>query len=155
MQSVDELLGQLRGVTGPEPAPPPEPFAWQPWVITTCAIVAAFMLWRWLSRPKQLLAPDIEALAALNKLPANPTEAALTNCENLVRRYLERRHLLPARVLTPVELNGCVDDAWRDVLLALQDRRFAPAKSAPDAWSRLVRQLESLIQGDGAKAAGQ
>ena len=155
MQSVDELLGQLRGVTGPEPAPPPEPFAWLPWTIAVVSIVVVAALWRWLRRPKRLLPPDVEALNELKKLPATPTEIALTNCENIVRRYLERRHSLPARMLTPVELNGQIHDEWRSVLQALQDQRFAPAQSAPDAWSGRVRQLESLIQDDGVEVAGQ
>src|SRR5207244_13163935 len=88
------------------------------------------------------------ALAALKKLPAPPTEAMLKHCENIVRRYLERRHLVPARVMTPAELNGRIGDAWRDVLHSLQVQRFAPAQSSPDAWPRLVRQFETLIQGE-------
>jgi hypothetical protein len=153
MQSVDELLGQLRGVTGPELAPPPEPSAWLPWAIATIAAVVVYIFfWRRLRRPRPLLPPDVEALAELKKLPPMPTAAVLASCENIVRRYLERRHLVPARVLTPVELNGRIDEAWRDVLNALQQQRFAPAESLPDAWPRLIRQLESLIQEEGIGA---
>lgn len=155
MQSVDELLGQLRGVTGPEPAPPPEPTAWLPWTIAIVSIAAVVTLWWWLRRTRPLLPPDVEAISDLKKLPTLPTEAALTHCENVVRRYLERRHLVPARMLTPVELNGQIGDDWRDVLQSLQDQRFAPAQSAPEAWSGLVRQLESLIQRDCVEVAEQ
>jgi hypothetical protein len=155
MQTVDELLGQLRGVTGPEPAPLPEPFTWLPWVIAALSIATVIAIWRWLRRPKPPLSPDVEALAALKNLPAGSTEAAMTHCENIARRYLERHHLVPAWTMTPVELNGRIGDAWRDVLQTLQDQRFAPAESSPDVWPRLVRQLESLIQGECEKPAGQ
>ncbi len=155
MQTVDELLGQLRGVTGPEPAPPPEPIAWLPWTIAIVSIAVVVTFWWWLRRPRQLLPPNVEALNELKKLPATPTALALTHCEKLVRRYLERRHLLPVRMLTPVELIGQVSDEWRELLQSLQDQRFAPAQSAREAWSGLVRQLESLIQRDCVEVAEQ
>lgn len=155
IQSVDELLGQLRGVTGPEPAPPPQPFPWLEWLVAIGGLAVGTWIWWWLRRPKPQLPADVEALQALGRLPDSPTEPALTYCERLVRRYLERQHQIPARMLTPAECNDEISDAWREVLTLLQVRRFAPAQSAPDSWSGLVRQLESLIRDDRIKAAGE
>lgn len=153
MQSVDELLGQLRGVTGPEPAPPPEPFPWLPWLVAVLAVAAVAGIWWRMRRPKPLLPPDVEALNQIAKLPGTPTDKLLMQLDQIARRYLERQHQLPARMLTPAEFNDQIGDDWRGLLHSIQIHRFAPAQSAPDAWSGLVRQLESLIHDDCTKAA--
>lgn len=155
IQSVDELLGQLRPVTGPLSAPPAEPMNWAPFAmgITIAMVVAG--AWVWWRRPRRPAPPDVEALQALKGLPSEPTEVTLASCEAIVRRYLGRRYHRPADVLTPTEFDGEIKCEWREVLQALQVRRFAPVQSAPEEWPRLIRQLESLIQGDCEGVAGQ
>lgn len=147
-------MNQLRGVTGPEAAAIPDQSFRVLGIVAILAVIVlvaiAIFVWR---RSRRLLAPDREALAAIERLPGAPTAETWARCEQIARRYLERQFGIAAATLTANELPDCISDGWREALTVLQTARFAPAQSSPDAWSRLVQQLESLIQGDLSPAA--
>lgn len=155
IQSVDELLGQLRPVTAPLPAPPREPFRWMPWLVAGAIATLAFAIFMGIRWSRRQDSPHSEALKALRKLPKAPSLSALTDYDVILRRYLERRYGVPAHVMTPAEFNGEIKCEWRELLQSLQVQRFAPVQSMPEEWSRLIRQLELLIQGDCEGGADQ
>jgi uncharacterized protein DUF4381 len=160
IQSVDDLLSQLRPITGPEAAPPAEPasFAWI-WALIAFALVAflaAIMIRRYRRRP--VPRADQEALAALNRLPDTPTHASLAELDRLIRRYLERTFFIATEHMTSSELLMVLpDDAsseWSAIFEQLQPGRFSRRPVTREEWSSLIEQVRPLIRIVHADLAG-
>lgn len=159
-QSVDDLLAQLRPVTGPEAAPPATGDEWWWfWPVLLIVVVNAFCIWvlrRRRSRPA--IAPDAEALAALNRLPAAPSSAALADLDQTARRYLERVHYVAAGQMTSAELLAVLPDTasseWSAIFAQLQPGRFSKRAITTEEWTTLIQQVRPLIRVVHADLAG-
>jgi hypothetical protein len=160
MQSVDDLLSQLRRITGPEAAPPPEELSslwiWLLILIALFAFLAGALLRRF--RRGHRIAADVEALAELNRLPPEPTPIALAGFEHLSRRYLERVHLVAGDHLTSLELLAVLPERasaeWSAIFAQLQPGRFSPRSITTEEWSALIQQVRPLIRIVHADLAG-
>jgi hypothetical protein len=155
-QSPDELLGQLRGVTGPLPAPPAEGWPAWVWLIPLAFVIAiAFSFRARRRRRPPAPSPSDEALAALTSLPADPNPESLTA---IARRYLTRTHSVPADRLTTAELLADlpaeVATAWSSIFADIDKARFSGRPLRPDEWTALVATVRALIQADGGNPAG-
>jgi hypothetical protein len=159
MQSADELLGQLRGVTGPEVMPPAPGMPWAEWLtaLATVAGVAA-LVWRLWRRARKPLQPREVALGELNRLAAEPLAESLHQFDAVLRRYLAVARPVAAEKRSTPELRAALplaDEPWLALLEANDRDRFAGELPAQAAWSERLRRAAGLLQAEAGDPAGR
>jgi hypothetical protein len=144
--TLEELVGRLHGITGPEGGlPPPAPAVW-PWLLGGAVIVAGFAV---LLRRRPVAPPDAEALAGLR------SARDLATIERVVRAYLVREFDPLAATRTPAELARSATKEWAGLVADIEHSRFAPAQPAQPDCGAIVTQIELLIHADRLKAPGR
>ncbi|MBX7106397.1 MAG: hypothetical protein K1X57_20135 [Gemmataceae bacterium] len=144
--TLEELVGRLHGVTGPEGGvPPPAPALW-PWLLAGAAVILVLVV---VLRRRPRLSPDIEALAGLQ------SARDLATVERVVRAYLARQFDPLADSRTPAELARSATKEWAGVVADIEHSRFAPAQPAQPACDAIVTRIELLIHADRLKAPGR
>jgi hypothetical protein len=158
-QSVDDLLSQLRPITGPELVPAPsDDWRWV-WSFVGTLVISLICVWFVLRRSRVTnVSPEVEALAAFDKLPPDPTTTGLMQLDHLARRYLSRVYFIPAEHMTSAELLSVlpenVSSEWSPIFAQLQPGRFSRRPINTEEWRALIQQVRPLFRIVHADIAG-
>jgi hypothetical protein len=143
---VDELLNQLREVTGPEAGPAADGRAVWWWVAGLIVVSAILALARLVRRKPDPLAAACASIRAATDL------AELNRAS---RQYLALRYDPHAGSKSTPELRGSVPDAWAALLDEIDRLRFGAVPPRQPDPCEMASRIEQLIRTDGAKTAGR
>jgi len=140
-------------------------FTWPPWwwlLIALAALVALWLLWRWLRRRRQLSAADLDPYSialrdfarvdALGLLDAGERGRYVALVTEVVRAYLARRVASASTALTSTELLSALRDEARVPLTALRSLlsdsdlvKFARYTVSPDGARKFARVSKQVV----------
>jgi len=152
-QSTDDLLSQVRPITGPEAVlPPGESNAWIIGLALVAAVIIAVMAWRrWLRKPVTHSAHSAIHMA-LDQLPNTPSAEALASFDRICRRWLSLVHHVDGdhetgRALLN-HLPQSVREEWSLVFAQLEPGRFSKQPLTATQWTDLVSKVRAAITTD-------
>jgi hypothetical protein len=143
---VDELVNQLREVTGPEAGPPADGGTVGWWVAGLAVAAAGLALARLARRRPDPLAAACQAIRAATDL---------AGLDRACRQYLAVRYDPHAGSKSTPELRAVVPDAWAATLADIDRLRFGAVPPRQSDQCEMASRIEQLIRTDGAKPAGR
>lgn len=159
IQSVDDLLSQLRPITGPEAVPPVDETNW--WLVAAivgAVMVALILAVRWWRRAKPPISPIDEALFGLSRLPTEPSPASMATLDQLSRRWLSRIHNVDGEHETGramlSQLPQSVHEVWSAIFAQLEPGRFSQHPLTATQWNDVINAVRKQIQSGPVNIAG-
>lgn len=158
-QSTDDLLSQVRPITGPEAVPPPDDSGgWVIWLAVVIAAIIGIVVWRRFRRPLSG-SPIFEIQHALNRLPTTPSAEALATFDLICRRWLSEVHQVDGEHETGRallrQLPQSVQEEWSLVFAQLEPGRFSKHPLTATQWLDLINKVRTMIAADIAGSVAQ
>jgi hypothetical protein len=159
IQSTEDLLSQLRPVTGPQLVPRPDEVNWLGIIVgTMIGVLIVVLVFRRLVRIRKPISARDEALAALNQLSNEPTPAAMAALDLISRRWLgqayrvDGEHETGRSILT--QLPQSVREEWSAIFAQLEPGRFSREPLTTTQWSELTNVVRHRILSEGVDISG-